>query len=311
MSFDALDAMPSREAALQRLPRDVADEPVPTLSVDRRSKLSRQDFLHEYVIPNRSVIITDATDHWPAMRKFTWDFFRSRYGHVSREVRGVKYRLGDVIDLILDPAAAGQAPYPFNLDIESTFPELLADLSPEIPYGKVDRVNHLLLPRFFMRNTVPYELFFGGRGGFFPRVHYDALWLHNQMTQIIGSKEYFFYPFEQGKYMYPRADNEKTSQVDFGQPDFEKFPLFAKAKPTVFTLQQGETIFFPGGIWHATRIHEPCLTFGRVQLNGINWPNYVADVHAFWRRYHPLFAPFVKGYLGAAGGVMSLQERLL
>lgn len=301
-------AGPRAGPSARRTPAPGAAVPVlPPL--DRRSRLSARELLHEYVIPNRPVIVTDATAHWPAMEKFSWDFFRSRYGHLRKEVRGVAYTLGEVIERIHDAAPDRPSPYPFNLDIEAFFPELLADLAPEIPFGRLDRVNHPLLPRLLMRGTTPYELFFGGKGGFFPRIHYDALWLHNQSTQLIGSKEYFFYPYEQRDLMYPREDAPQTSQVDFGAPDFERFPMFATAIPTVFTLQQGETVFFPGGVWHATRIHEPSLTFGRVQLNHVNWDLYAGDVHAFWRRYHPRAAPLVKGYLRVAGSVMTLQER--
>jgi hypothetical protein len=41
-------------------------------NIDRRSDLSLNDFINEYAIPNKPVIITDIVDQWPAFTK--WDF---------------------------------------------------------------------------------------------------------------------------------------------------------------------------------------------------------------------------------------------
>ena len=259
----------------------------------------------------RPVIISDATARWPAMEKFTWSFFRERYGHLNRQVGGRTYSLREVIDLIPASTKEAPAPYPYNLDIEKYFPELMADVRPDVAYGRTDRVNHPLLPRKLLTSTVPYEVFFGGRGAAFPRVHYDALWLHTQITQIRGSKEFFLYPFEQGRFMYPQLDGEKTSQVDFTAPDFERFPLFAQARATVATVYEGESIFFPAGWWHATRIHEPCISVGRIHLNGGNWQMFSKDVYSYWHRYHAWIAPMVRVYLRSLGALMDLQERRL
>jgi histone arginine demethylase JMJD6 len=278
--------------------------------VDRRERLSLRELVEEYVIPERPVIVSDAAAEWPAMGKFTFDFFRERYGHLLKTVHGKTYTLAEAIDLILQSSPEHPAPYPVNLNVESYFPELLQDLKPELAFGALDRVNHPLLPRIMFRGTEIYELFFGGRGAAFPRVHFDALCLNTQITQLVGSKEFFLYPPEQGCYMYPRPDDLKTSQVDFAAPDFEKFPLFAQAKPTVAMVEEGETIFFPARWWHATRIHEPCISLGKVQLNGQNWDLFSGEVEAFWKGGHPWFARAARTYLSALGRVMNLQERL-
>src|ERR1700685_3842025 len=57
--------------------------PEPDLStpqIDKREKLSRKDFLHEYVLPNRPVVLKDAARDWPAIGRWTPDFFKERYG---------------------------------------------------------------------------------------------------------------------------------------------------------------------------------------------------------------------------------------
>ena len=301
----AADSAAARTAIVADKSSGAATQSVP---IDRRPGLSQREFLHDYVLKGRAVIVVGATSHWPAMQKFNFPFFRKHYAHLRHDVRGTSYSLGEIIDRILTATPDNPAPYPFNLNFRAHFPELQNDVLPEVLCGLTDRANHPLLPGFLLRDTVPYELFFGGPGAAFPRVHYDALWLHNQMIQMVGSKEFFLYPFEQGEYLYPDPRNPKTSQVDFTKPDLDRFPLFAKAKPTVVTVNEGEMIFFPAGVWHATRIHEPCITFGRIQLNHLNWPAFVNDVAEMWR-HRPAVAAGVRAYLNMTGRVMALQER--
>jgi hypothetical protein len=280
-------------------------------SIDRRERLSTRELVNEYVIPGRPVIVKDATADWPAMRTFTFAFFRERYGHLVKTVGDKTYTLAEAIDLIFESTPENPAPYPVNFNIETYFPELLKALKPDLAYGLSDRVNHPLLPRILFRGTEIYELFFGGRGAAFPRVHYDALCLNTQITQIVGSKEFFLYTPDQGRYMYPRPDEPKTSQVDFANPDLVRFPLFAEATPIVATVEPGETIFFPALWWHATRLHEPCISFGRIQLNRYNWALFAADVENYWRPWHPWFGKAAHLYLRGLGPLINLQERFV
>ena len=52
--------------------------------VERRHKPSRDEFLAEYYSPNRPVIITGMMDDWPAMRKWSLDYF---FGAVRASAR--------------------------------------------------------------------------------------------------------------------------------------------------------------------------------------------------------------------------------
>ena len=56
------------------------------LHVDRHSNLSQKELLNEYVHKNKPVILTDAARKWPAIGKWTPDFFKKNYGHITKEV---------------------------------------------------------------------------------------------------------------------------------------------------------------------------------------------------------------------------------
>lgn len=44
-------------------------------NIDRRSRLSLEDFIQEYEQPGKPVIITDGANHWPAMTKWSTEYF--------------------------------------------------------------------------------------------------------------------------------------------------------------------------------------------------------------------------------------------
>ena len=279
-------------------------------SIDRRSRLDRKELMEQYINPAIPVIITDAVDHWPALGKFTPEFFQKNYGHITKEVKGVEYNMADFVDRMLISCKENPAPYPFSFDMEDTFPELMKDIRPDVVFGKVDRINHPLVPRFMIYGTIIYEIFLGGKGSSFPFLHVDALYMNTQITQLYGSKEFILYGPDQNKFLYPKPDNEKVSQVDVLNPDYDKFPLFREAKPMHFILGRGETLFFPSGWWHTTKIHEPSITFGRAQLNSNNWNRYIDDEYKVWKNHKPVVAPFIKLYGKLLNPVLHLQEML-
>ncbi len=280
------------------------------LGVDRRTGLTQKELINEYIDPARPVILTDAVKDWPAMGKWTPDFFKKNYGHITFKEggSGPDITLAEQIDRMKASTPENPAPYPCQLGFNN-FPELLADVRPAVKWGPSDRTMHPLLPKAMLGGTVLHELLFGGRGAVFPYLHYDMLGLSTQLTQIYGDKEFYFFPPEQTEFLYPQKDSHRTSEIgNMFAPDLKKFPLFAKAKPIVTTLYQGETIYFPTRWWHATKIHGECITYGRAVLNHANWHNFMRENRDHWRRYHPKMA--TPGYVfgKALGGVMSALE---
>lgn len=55
--------------------------------IERRHRISRDEFLVEYYCANRPVVITGMMDDWPAMRKWNLDYFSGRFGDREVEVQ--------------------------------------------------------------------------------------------------------------------------------------------------------------------------------------------------------------------------------
>jgi len=279
-------------------------------TIDKRDHISHKELIREYIEPGIPVIVKDIASNWEGMGKLTPEFFKTHYGHIVKKINGVEYEMSTFVDLMMKATPEHPAPYPYNFNIEDYFPELMKYIHPQIAYGKYDRINHPLLPRFMMKGTEIYEIFLGGNGSFFPHLHFDALFCHTQITQLYGSKEFIMFSPDQTIYMYPKEDNHKISQVDYFNPDYDRFPLFREVRPVTITVEEGETLFFPSGWWHTTRIHEPCISFGRAQLNGSNWNLYIKDEYRAWKKY-PFVAISVYLYGKLLGQIMNLQEKFI
>ena len=276
--------------------------------LERVSKLTPKEFLHEFVLQAKPVIITDLTKNWPAMGKWTPEFFSKNYGHVTHEVKGVKYTVAQQMELIKTSTEEKPAPYAYNLNVDTVFPELAADLKPSL-LGRSDRFANPLWPKALFRGAIKHEVFFGGKGSSFPVLHVDLQHLHTQITQLYGDKEFFLFAPDQTPNMYPRKDYPLYSDVDnVFAPDPERFPLFVKASGHRAMVREGETVFFPTGWWHTTLSPGPSISYGRALLERSNWPDFLKDNYEGWRTRSPLLAipAYTVGKL--AGAVMRLKE---
>jgi len=251
--------------------------------IERRNNLSPEQFFHEYAVKNRPVVITDALKGWAALEKWTPQFFADRYPE-----KIVKFRdkselpMATFIKKVQNSTPQQPAPYWTNAPVLEHFPELIADIDPNLPYFKPNWAE-----RFFlhpgMRSTLKrgsmIEIYIGGNGGAFPVVHWDGLSTHAFLMQIYGRKRYYAWSPEDSAYMYPQGDPPNLSPVrDVENPDLEKYPLFAKARLTTFILEPGEMLFVPSRWWHTAKMLTPSITLSINTLNPSNWQNFQQDM---------------------------------
>jgi len=210
--------------------------------------------------------------------KWTPTFFKTRYGSLEVVVNGNAWRLGELIDRILDSTPEDPAPYLRNQLIADWPAELSADIS---PMPECTRPNYLetRLYRPYLSALTYVEAFIGGTGASFPMVHYDGLHTHAFLMQLYGTKEYLVFPPDQSRFLYPGAGkNANNSSIpDIENVDLSRFPLFAQAEGTRFELHPGETLFVPAGWWHTARILSTSIT---VSINGVsaaNWSDFRRD----------------------------------
>ena len=276
-------------------------------AVDRRAHLSHRDFIVEYLRPLRPVIVTDALEPWPARERWTFDFFRLRYGMRQVTIDGCEYRFADLIDSVERSTGARPAPYFRNVLVATWAPELLADINPLPSYTRPNWLDSRLLPD--RQSLVAIELYIGGAGAAFPVLHYDNLHTHAFLMQVRGVKDYVFYPPDASALLYPRGGREtnKSAIDDLERPDLQRFPLFARAVARRCRLSAGELLFVPAGWWHTARIVEPSITVSANTANAANWRAFTRDYIDAMARHRPWWRAQAAGaYLAALGVLESL-----
>ncbi len=213
--------------------------------IERRSGLTRETFAKEYLEPLKPVVFTDLTAKWPAIKKWTLEYFKENYGDLvvpvvsnnfSRPGKG--YLAADMHITfreyleILESGPSDLRIFAWNIFWKA--PELREDFEiPDIMDGFV--------------NELPF-LFFGCEGS---RVtlHYDVDMSHVFLNQIHGRKRIILFPPEQSRQLY-HLPFTVSSHVNILDPDLKKHPALQLVKGQEVILLPGETLFIPRGYWH-------------------------------------------------------------
>ena len=281
--------------------------------IERRTHLSLGEFRRRYLHPLRPVVISDGLKNWPALERWTPQFFQTNYPTKEVTVDGEVHRLGPLMDRVLRSTREDPAPYLRNEPIADLFPELMKDIDPLPEYLRPNWLERPLRhPDIGQLNRgVQLELFIGGAGQSFPVLHYDGLKTHAFLMQIHGRKQYFVYPPDQASCMYARTDAPNVAQInDVENPDLERFPLFAHARGISFTLEPGELLFVPAGWWHTVRMLTASITLSVNTANTSNWRLVTDDTCRMVYRIHPSRKKRLKlyAYLYGMGALNVLRD---
>jgi len=225
--------------------------------IERVEKISRQDFVQNYVKANKPVILANLSKDWPAYRKWNLDYFAEELGEVevplynSEPAKGKEYsrkpatkmKMKEYVELLKKGPTDLRI---FFFNILQKCPQLLKDFSyPDLGI------------KFFKKLPV---LFFGGEGS---RVllHYDIDLANNVHFNFHGTKEVILFPFEQRKYLYHVPYSiVSLEEIEFDKPDYDKYPALKFAEGFKVTLQPGETLFIPSAYWHYMRYLSPSIS---------------------------------------------------
>ncbi|MGA7158324.1 MAG: cupin-like domain-containing protein [Acidobacteriaceae bacterium] len=256
--------------SMLRVRVEVARQNKPRLSVPSRRRLSAETFREKYYAHNRPVKLLDMLEDWPAMQKWTPEYFRDVYGDEMVEITA---------------ARNGDAKYEINLEdhrrtvqfksfidqVVSTFgndsylvannkffqqpgmKSLMSDIGP--------------LPGILTRKKrIPHTYLWFGPGGTVTPLHHDTM--NILFCQIYGSKQITLISPDETPWLY----NEISvySEVDFENPDLESYPLFQHVDQIEVVVNPGEVLFIPVGWWHHVRSLETSIS---VSFTNFEFPN--------------------------------------
>ena len=251
--------------------------PLNLIKIPRLQFIAKAKFVEQYVKPQQPVIIESLTKDWPAYK--TWDL-----AYINKQA-------GDKVVPLFDDRPISSK-YKFNephaymkmreyiklLEAGScSYRIFLYNLLKEVPALQKDFTFPDLGLRFVKH--VPM-LFFGGAGSKV-FMHYDIDYGNLMHFQFHGTKHCILYPPSESRYLYKIPNAVMAHQeIDFNQPDFERFPALAKANGYQTLLKHGDALYIPEGYWHQMTYKTPgfAMTLRALSNNPRNFIKAVYNV---------------------------------
>ena len=222
--------------------------------IERRDRISQQEFLENYYATNTPLVLTGMARDWPAMSKWTPDYIKANYGDVEVEVQLnresnpdyeieiAKHKQTMNLGTYTDWVTQGGMTNDFymvanngNLD------------RPELK-GLFDDIQ--ILPEFFNPEDCKGRVFFWfGPAGTITPLHHDCM--NIMMAHIYGRKRWRLINPIYTPLLYNHIG--VFSQIDLENPDITKFPLFKEVQVSEVVLSPGEILFVPVGWWHQVK----------------------------------------------------------
>lgn len=222
-------------------------EPMRLVEIPREKKLSKADFLEKYYRPQKPVVIEELIEDWPAYQKWTLDYIKEVAGEkivplyddrpISSKYKfnepHLKMKMAEYIDLLRSK------PTKYRI--------FLYHLLKEVPRLQQDYKYPKMGMRFIKQLPM---LFFGGENSKV-FMHYDIDFANIFHFHFHGKKQCILFAPSQTRYLYkvPHALISRQD-IDFNEPDYDKFPALKKAEGYITELKHGETLYMPEGYWH-------------------------------------------------------------
>jgi len=222
--------------------------------IKRVKTISKDDFYHNYVQKQRPLVIEQLTADWPAFDMWKLEYIKEiaedklvplyddrpvSHKDGFNEAHATM-KMSDYIDLLLREPTNYRI-FLYNLMKEA--PQLKDDFKwPDIGLNLIKQ-----LPM----------LFFGGENSKV-FMHYDIDYSNILHFHFHGKKRCILFAPDQTPYLYkvPHALISRED-IDFDNPDFEKWPALKKAKGFVCELNHGEMLYMPEGYWHYMKYVTP------------------------------------------------------
>ena len=222
--------------------------------IPRVKSITKKEFIANYFKPQKPVVIERFIEDWPAYSKWSLDYMKAVAG--DKIVPLYDDRPVDYKDNFNDPhAKMKMSDYVDLLKSEPTkYRVFLWNILKEIPQLQQD----FRYPDFGLKlmKSLPF-LFFGGRNSH-TFMHYDIDLANIFHFHFQGKKQCILFDQKQNDYLYKIPHSLITREdIDFSNPDFNKWPALKHAKGWQCQLNHGEILYMPEGYWHYMKYLTP------------------------------------------------------
>ncbi|MDC8002701.1 cupin-like domain-containing protein [Aureisphaera galaxeae] len=250
--------------------------------IDRVSSITKEEFIKNYFRPQKPVIIENYVNDWPAIQKWNLDYMAEIGGdkvvplYDDRPVRHdegfnqahAEMKMSQYVELLKKEPTRYRI---FLWNILKEIPELQNDFS---------------YPDFGLKlmKGLPM-LFFGGEDSY-TFMHYDIDLANIFHFHFHGKKQVILFDQKQNNYLYKIPHSLIVREdIDFKNPDYNKWPALKKAKGFVGNLEHGHVLYMPEGYWHYMRYVTPgfSMSLRAIARNPKNLGKAIYNI--FWMRH--------------------------
>ena len=222
--------------------------------IPRVETISSDAFKQNFFKPQKPVVIERLIDDWPAKEKWSLDYIKAIAG--DKVVPLYDDRPVDYNDGFNEPhARMKMSEYVDLLKREPTkYRIFLWNILKEVP----ELQNDFSFPDLGLRlmKGLPM-LFFGGTDSY-TFMHYDIDLANIFHFHFDGHKQCILFDQKQNDYLYKIPHSLITREdIDFANPDFDKWPALKNAEGWVCNLKHGDVLYMPEGYWHYMRYLTP------------------------------------------------------
>lgn len=260
--------------------------------IPRVKTITQEKFLKEYVELQKPVVIERLIVDWVAYKKWNLSYINSLAGDktvplyddrpISSERKfneaHTSMKMSEYLKL-LDKGPTNYRIFLYNLLKEA--PELQKDFK----YPKMGL-------KFMKR--LPF-LFFGGSGSKV-FMHFDIDYANILHFHFHGEKQCILFPPSETKYLYKLPHSLMSHpDIDFTNPNFEKWPALEYANGYITNLKHGETLYMPEGYWHQMTYVTPGFSMSIRSITRRKLKFIEASYNVFILRYFDNFMRKVRG----------------
>jgi hypothetical protein len=222
--------------------------------IPRVETITKQEFMKRYFKPQKPVVIERFIEDWPAYSKWNLDYMKTVAG--DKIVPLYDDRPVDYKDGFNEPhAKMKMSDYVDLLKREPTkYRIFLWNILKEVPQLQ----NDFTYPDFGLKlmKGLPM-LFFGGTDSY-TFMHYDIDLANIFHFHFEGKKQIILFDQKQNKHLYKIPHSLITREdIDFSNPDFDKWPALKNAQGYITNLKHGEVLYMPEGYWHYMKYITP------------------------------------------------------
>lgn len=222
--------------------------------IPRVKTLTKEAFIRDYFKPQKPVVIERCIEDWPAFTKWSLEYMKETVGdkivplYDDRPVDHkdgfnephAKMKMSDYIDLLK------REPTKFRIFLWNALKEVPV-LQKDYHYPDFGLTLMKGLPMLFFGGTDSHTF-----------MHHDIDLANIFHFHFEGKKLCILFDQDQNDYLYKIPHSLITREdIDFSNPDFDKWPALKKAKGYRTELNHGEVLYMPEGYWHYMKYITP------------------------------------------------------